>query len=158
MFQDGSIEVNQQYSPSKVTHYGVSSGLKRDHTQQEFQEETNKIQNEFEKLLENMQARRATQKDNLHEICDDWLRPGPADRKHKSPTKRLIQQKESTVITKQLLKDNNLDRGKYSITYCSSPGKGYNIEPHGGEIDYSMAKRNIALFYDNVLNQDITKT
>lgn len=62
------------------------------------------------------------------------------------------------MITKQLLKDNNLDRAKYSITYCSSPGKGYNIEPHGGEIDYSMAKRNIAVFYDNVLNQDITKT
>ena len=60
LFQDGSVEVNQQYSPSKVTYYPSSQGLKRDHTQQEFQEETDKIQNEFEKLLENMQQRRAT--------------------------------------------------------------------------------------------------
>eukprot|EP00350_Pseudokeronopsis_sp_OXSARD2_P000354 CAMPEP_0170562008 /NCGR_PEP_ID=MMETSP0211-20121228/58220_1 /TAXON_ID=311385 /ORGANISM="Pseudokeronopsis sp., Strain OXSARD2" /LENGTH=74 /DNA_ID=CAMNT_0010878309 /DNA_START=149 /DNA_END=373 /DNA_ORIENTATION=- len=52
---------------------------------------------------------------------------------------------------------DNIDRGDYSLTYCPSPGKSYVIEPHHGEINYKLADKNPKKFYDNVLNEDITK-
>ena len=52
---------------------------------------------------------------------------------------------------------NNIQRGEYSLTYTSSPGKSYVIEPHGGEINYKLAEKNLDKFYDQVFNQDVTK-
>lgn len=43
------------------------------------------------------------------------------------------------------------------MTYCSSPGKSYVIEPHGGELNYKIAEKNPLKFYDQVFNQDITQ-
>jgi len=44
---------------------------------------------------------------------------------------------------------------EYGLTYVASPDKTYVIEPKGGMIDYSMARKNPLKFYDNVMKQDI---
>ena len=31
----------------------------------------------------------------------------------------------------------------YQLVYCTSPDKAYVIEPHGGEINYELAKQNL---------------
>lgn len=51
----------------------------------------------------------------------------------------------------------NVEKGEYSLTYTTSPGKCYNIEPHGGEINYKLHEKNPDKFYKQVFNQDITK-
>lgn len=78
------------------------------------------------------------------------------DEKHESPTKRLIQLKNTTSEHKKVMK-NNFSRQEYSLTYCSSPGKSYIIEPHGGELNYNLAQKNPLKFYEQVFNQNITK-
>lgn len=72
---------------------------------------------------------------------------GPGDEKHSSPTKRLISLKNSTSDHKKVM-SGNIQRGEYSLTYCSSPGKSYIIEPHGGELNYKLAEKNPLKFYD----------
>lgn len=52
---------------------------------------------------------------------------------------------------------SNIERGEYSLTYCSSPGKSYIVEPHGGALNYDIAQKNPLKFYDQVFNQNITK-
>jgi len=48
---------------------------------------------------------------------------------------------------------NNLEKTQnYSLTYCISPDKAYVVEPHGGEINYSLAQKNPLKFYDKVMN------
>lgn len=76
---------------------------------------------------------------------------GEGDEKHASPTKRLISLKNSTSDNKKIMA-GNIQRGEYSLTYCSSPGKSYIIEPHGGELNYNLAQSNPLKFYDQVLN------
>lgn len=47
----------------------------------------------------------------------------------------------------------NIQRDQdYSLTYCSSPGKSYIIEPHGGALNYDIAEKNPLKFYDQVFN------
>ena len=75
--------------------------------------------------------------------------------KHVSPTKRLIEQKQSTSTHKQLVELNNKKTQDYSLHYTASPGKSYLIEPMGGEINYKVARRNPLKFYDQVMNQDV---
>jgi len=43
------------------------------------------------------------------------------------------------------------------LTYCSSPGRSYIIEPHGGELNYKLAEKNLNKFFDHVFNQEITQ-
>lgn len=43
------------------------------------------------------------------------------------------------------------------MTYCSSPGRSYVIEPHGGELKYHLAEKNLQKFFDHVFNQEITQ-
>mmetsp|Transcript_21709 Transcript_21709/g.33445 ORF Transcript_21709/g.33445 Transcript_21709/m.33445 type:complete len:113 (+) Transcript_21709:1575-1913(+) len=81
--------------------------------------------------------------------------PGP-ERKHKSPTKRLINLKNSTCEHKKRI-TRGIQKGEYSQTYCISPGKSYVIEAQGGELPYEMADRSPQKFYSKVLNQDIKK-
>ena len=76
--------------------------------------------------------------------------------KHTSPTKRLITLKNSTQDHKKAMK-SNINKADYSITYCSSPGKSYVIEPHGGALNYDIAQKYPLKFYEQVFNQDITK-
>jgi hypothetical protein len=92
----------------------------------------------------------------FYKIMDEFYGKGPDDEKHASPTKRLINLKNSTTDHKKVMA-NNIQRGDYSQTYCVSPGKSYIIEPHGGELNYNLAHKNPLKFYDQVLNQDITK-
>ena len=78
-------------------------------------------------------------------------------RKHASPTKRLMQQKDAAWRHKEFLtkKIGKPDAETYSLTYVASPKKTYIIQPQGGEIDYDIAFKNPIRFYDNVMNQDI---
>lgn len=82
---------------------------------------------------------------------------GPNDERHSSPTKRLISLKNSTVEHKKVLKDTVQLSQNYALTYCSSPGRSYIIEPHGGELNYKLAEKNLNKFFDHVFNQEITQ-
>jgi hypothetical protein len=55
---------------------------------------------------------------------EEYYGTGELPDKHESPTKRLITLKNSTQDHKKVMK-SNIDRGEYSLTYCSSPGKSY---------------------------------
>jgi hypothetical protein len=71
-------------------------------------------------------------------------------RKHSSPTKRLIKMKNSAFSHKKVMCDNGVqyrDPNSYQLTYCSSPGKSYVVEPHGGELNYRLVNRNPEKFY-----------
>lgn len=77
-------------------------------------------------------------------------RGSPEMKKHASPTKRLIQQKNSTSSHKKVLKGCNTQN--YSLHYTSSPGKSYVIEPKHGELDYDLARRDPLEFYNQVIS------
>jgi len=74
------------------------------------------------------------------DILDGYYMPGP-ERKHKSPTRRLINHKNSTAVHKQRI-SQGLHKGEYSQTYCIAPGQTYVIEAQGGELPYEMADVN----------------
>lgn len=69
---------------------------------------------------------------NFYEVMEEYYWKGPGDEKHASPTKRLISLKNSATEHKKVLKDNVQPTQDYRLTYCSSPGRSYVIEPHGG--------------------------
>ena len=62
----------------------------------------------------------------------------PSCKKHDSPTKRLIKQKNSTVEHKNALKDFHTQ--KYGIHYTTDPGHSYLMEPKGGQLNYKSAR------------------
>ena len=72
--------------------------------------------------------------------------------RHESPTRRLKQMKDSSWKHKGHMKNNLEKTQNYSLTYCISPDKAYVVEPHGGEINYSLAQKNPLKFYDKVMN------
>jgi hypothetical protein len=74
----------------------------------------------------------------FYRVMDEYYGTGDRPEKHQSPTKRLVTLKNSTQDHKKAMKDN-IERGDYSLTYCSSPGKSYIIEPHGGALNYDIA-------------------
>jgi hypothetical protein len=82
---------------------------------------------------------------------------GPGDERHSSPTKRLISLKNSTTEHKKVLKNTVQLSQNYALTYCSTPGRSYIIEPHGGELNYNLAGKDLEKFYDQVFNQEITQ-
>ena len=82
---------------------------------------------------------------DVGDLLDGYYMPGP-ERKHKSPTKRLINHKNSTTTHKQRIQ-NGIRKGEYSQTYCISPGKTYVIEAQGGELPYEIAEKNPQQFY-----------
>jgi hypothetical protein len=63
---------------------------------------------------------------NVDDLLDGYYMPGP-ERRHKSPTKRLINHKNSTTEHKKRIL-TEIQKGEYSQTYCVSPGKTYVIE------------------------------
>ena len=91
----------------------------------------------------------------MGDILDGYYMPGP-ERKHKSPTKRLIAHKDSAWSHKKRI-HNNIRKSDYSQTYCVSPGKTYVIEAQGGELPYELADKSPTKFYAQVLHQDIKK-
>ena len=58
--------------------------------------------------------------ENVEDILDGYYMPGP-ERKHKSPTRRLINQKNSITEHKQRI-SVGLNRGEYSQIYSIAPG------------------------------------
>lgn len=76
--------------------------------------------------------------------------------KHDSPTKRLIQHKNTAFQHKKVL-NNNVQKEEYSITYITSPGKSAVIAPHDGEINYGLVDKNPTKFYNEVFNANVTK-
>ena len=77
-------------------------------------------------------------------------------KRHASPTKRLIAQKNSTWEHKEAMKYCHTQ--KYGLHYTAAPGKSYVIEPEGGELDYDLARTNPLGFYDQVMTQNVTET
>ena len=66
---------------------------------------------------------------------------------HRSPTRRLIEQKNTTFEHKKTITDK-VEKQDYALTYTTGPSKSYVIEPHGGEINYKLADKNPLKFYD----------
>ena len=99
---------------------------------EDLQQKTQNIQNEFDQLMNELISRRqngarlADQLAGSEELIDGYFVPG-ADKKHKSPTKRLISLKNSTWDHKKRV-STQVHKGDYSQTYCISPGKSYVIE------------------------------
>ena len=126
---------------------------------QDLRKKTEEVQREFEQIMNEMVARRnggaPAALPKMDDILDGYYMPGP-ERKHKSPTKRLIKHKDSTWSHKKRIY-TGIRKGEYSQTYCISPGKTYVIEPQGGELPYEMAEKSPSKFYDQVLHQDIKK-
>jgi hypothetical protein len=127
---------------------------------EDLQKKTEAIQKEFEDLMQEMVGMRTgtystTALTNLDDILDGYYMPGP-ERKHKSPTRRLINHKNSTTAHKKRVA-TDLERGEYSQIYSIGPGSTYVIEAQGGELPYEIAEKNPQQFYNRVLNQDIKK-
>lgn len=73
--------------------------------------------------------------------------------KHESPTKRLIDQKNTCADHKDYI--NKKLTKEYGIHYTSSPGVSYVIEPINGEINYKSARLNPLKFYDEIIKQEV---
>ncbi len=112
------------------------------------------VEEEFQKLLQEMDDGRDKrgETDNFYVCMDEYYGRGVNDKKHDSPTKRLMTMKNTACEHKKIMSEN-IQRGEYSMTYISSPGKSYIIEPHDGELNYDLAKKNPNKFYDQVFNQ-----
>jgi hypothetical protein len=63
----------------------------------------------------------------VDDLLDVYVADPNSDKKHKSPTKRLISHKNSTVDHKTRI-SKTMNKGEYSQTYCISPGKSYVVE------------------------------
>ena len=96
---------------------------------------------------------------NLNDVVDvmKFIYGGERPAKHKSPTKRLMQQKEAAWTHKTHLKNNLASTDAYSLTYVCDPKKTYVIQPKEGEINYEMADKKPLKFYDTVMKQKVTE-
>lgn len=113
------------------------------------------MEEEFAKVMGELEQHRSTREDpnSFYVACADYYKDG--SQKHNSPTKRLINQKNTTFEHKAVL-NTNVQTGNYNQFY-SSPGKSYIIEPHKGEINYKLAKKDINKFYEKVFNEEVTQ-
>lgn len=93
--------------------------------------------------------------DNFYAVMGDFYKSN--FKKHDSPTRRLMQMKESTWNHKGHFHNKLRKTQDYSLSYQIGPDKAYVVEPHGGEINYDLAQKNPLKFYDKVMNQDITQ-
>ena len=55
------------------------------------------------------------------------------------------------------MKQGEISKNDYAITYVVDPHSAYVIQPKEGEIDYDVAKRDPNKFYDTVMNQDVVE-
>ena len=94
--------------------------------------------------------------DEFYKVMDK-IYGGKNPPKHKSPTKRLMQQKDAAVNHKTFLSKNLSKGDEYSLTYVTDPKKTYVIQPREGEINYDLAKRSPLKFYDKVMKQKVTE-
>jgi len=113
------------------------------------EERTQALQEQFAQLFGEIVSKR--EKDttgNFYEVMEEYYWKGKGDERHVSPTKRLISLKNSTTELKKALKGGVKLSQTYSLTYCSAPGRSYVIEPHGGELNYGLAERNLPKFFE----------
>ena len=93
----------------------------------------------------------------------DLVYGGKKPKKHASPTKRLIQQKDSAWKHKEFLVNNNVNYLKrneydqYSLAYVCDPKKTFVIQPKDGEINYAMHEKKPEKFYETVMKQKVTE-
>ncbi len=127
----------------------------------ELESSTAAIQKEYDNLLNDILKQRQAQSvkgddDGFYWVINDYIRQFcgsrtgvQAPRKHASPTKRLISHKNTTFAHKQVMHENlrQSTTGGYKLTYSTSPGKSYVVEPHGGELNYALVDRNPEKFY-----------
>ena len=68
---------------------------------------TDKIQEEFQRLMGELQNKRDnTDRQHFYDLMDEFYGRGEKDKKHSSPTRRYIKQKDNAVEHKKLIKDN----------------------------------------------------
>ena len=103
-------------------------------------------------MAEMLELRKDRDPEQFYVLMQQIYGKGPGDERHPSPTRRLITLKNSTFDHKHFLQSNIQRTQDYGIVYCSSPGKGYIIEPHGGELNYKLAHKDPLKFYDQVFN------
>ena len=115
------------------------------------------MQEEFDKLmLELNEKRNQRDGESFYKSMHDYYYNDEIISSHDSPTKRLIQHKNTTFDHKSTMKDQIDSSNKYALVY-TSPEKSYVIQPHEGELNYTLAEKNPLKFYDQVFTQDITK-
>ena len=89
------------------------------------------------------------ERQEFYKMMGEVYTPGSV-KKHKSPTKRLIQQKNSTSNHKKVI-SNEIRRSGYALHYTTQPGKSSLVEPQGGSLPYDLAYKNPKKFYDVVM-------
>ncbi len=98
--------------------------------------------------LEKIRLSKST--DTFYDLIKDFYKEGPEQ--HDSPTRRLIDHKNTAFDHKKTMKSSVETKGNNVYTYTASPDKSYVIEPHGGPLNYSLVKKNPNKFYDQILN------
>ena len=136
--KDGTSIVNLSPGRTNASSIANIQGIFKDEGGQaeirnhDLRKKTEEVQKEFEQIMNEMVARRNGQlggpaiMPQIDDILDGYYMPGP-ERKHKSPTKRLIKHKDSAWTHKKRIA-TGIRKGEYSQTYCISPGKTYVIE------------------------------
>jgi len=87
---------------------------------------------------------------------DDFYH-GDNTKRHVSPTKRLINQKNSAWEGKGKISSDMRRTSEYALHYTTEPGKSYVIEPKDGVIDYNLARKNPTAFYDKAGTHEVTE-
>lgn len=85
-----------------------------------------------------MEQRKERNGDAFYEAHNEYYYEDPDQAAHDSPTRRLVEHKNTAFSHKQTMKDN-IAKVDYSLTYTTGPTTSYVIEPHGGELDYNLA-------------------
>jgi hypothetical protein len=87
--------------------------------------------------------------DGFYKVMDE-IKANDNMKRHASPTRRLIAQKNSTWEHKKLLRSEK-NPYQYELEYTTEPGKSYIVAPEGGQLNYNLARKNPVGFYDQVL-------
>lgn len=78
-------------------------------------------------------------------------------KKHESPTRRLIDQKNSRAQHQRILNSAISRTQEYGQNYTTQPGQSYLVEPIAGELNYNLAYTNPLKFYDQVMEQRVVQ-
>jgi hypothetical protein len=139
----------------------LSSGYNR-FRNPELEAKTAALQAEFDALLSNRVSRPVSPKkggdcridceiQNFYAVMDE-IKRGDKNKRHASPTRRLINQKNSAWEHKKLLLENTApSQTGYELHYTTEPGRSYLVQPEGGQLDYSRARKDPIGFYELVM-------
>ena len=150
----------KRYAKSPARNYNESHGPLRNEV---LERKTAAIQREYDHLLNEMLDMRHKMSfkgddQGFYWAMNDYLREYGGSSPHRrsaekhGPNHRLIQMKNTAVNHKKVMHDQGFTRDSeslnYQLTYISSPGKSYVIEPHKGQLNYGLVDRNPEKFYD----------